>query len=237
MRRPGFMRLWENGPVRLDGRAPEANYPGARRNKIIHSGRPGNVATPPSTRDGEQTPTTREQLLRAVIAIAGEQGLSHVTYRSVAARAGVAHGLVRHYFGTRQAMLDEALEQALAEDISAVTLKTGDPESFGEGLFTTEDAAVGRRVLQYDVVLNAIRGVGDQRLAHRVYERYLNEVTQTFDALGIDDPDGSWATLAFVALDGLVLQQALYRDPERAQAVLKRLRAVLAWLRTQAPTE
>jgi AcrR family transcriptional regulator len=194
------------------------------------------VATPLSTKDGEQVPTTREQLLRAVIAIAGEQGLSHVTYRSVAARANVAHGLVRHYFGTRQAMLDEALEKAMAEDISAVTLATGDPGAFGEGLFTIEDEAVGRRVLQFDVVLNAIRGVGDKRLAYRVYDRYLTEIMQTLDSLGIDDPDGSWADLIFVALDGLALQQALYRDSERTAAVLERLRAVLARLGTQAPT-
>ena len=51
----------------------------------------------------------------------------------------VTHGLVRHYFGTRQAMLDEALEQAIDEDITALTLATAHPEAFADGAFTTED--------------------------------------------------------------------------------------------------
>jgi len=51
----------------------------------------------------------------------------------------VTHGLVRHYFGTRQAMLDEALEQAIDEDITALTLATAHPEAFADGVFTTED--------------------------------------------------------------------------------------------------
>ncbi len=51
----------------------------------------------------------------------------------------VTHGLVRHYFGTRQALLDEALEQAIDEDITALTLATAHPEAFADGVFTTED--------------------------------------------------------------------------------------------------
>lgn len=191
------------------------------------------MATPTDAEAGGQAPSARERLLRAVIAIAGEQGLSQVTYRSVAERANVAHGLVRHYFGTRQAMIDEALETAVGEDISAVRLATDDPGTFAEGIFTTDDEVVHRRALQFDVVLNAIRGIGDKQLAYRLYDRYLKEVTQTLDALGIDDPDDSWATLLFVALDGLVLQQALYRDPERTSAVLAHIRAVLSVLRTR----
>lgn len=190
------------------------------------------MATSTSAEAGEQALSTRDRLLRAVITIAGEQGLSHVTYRSVAERASVAHGLVRHYFGTRQAMIDEALEKAVGEDISTVTLATDDPEVFAEGVFTTDDEVLRSRVLQFDVVLNAIRGIGDEQLAYRVYDRYLKEVTQTFDALGIDDPDGSWATLLFVALDGLVLRQALYRDAESTAAVLECLRSVLSLLRS-----
>lgn len=193
------------------------------------------MATPPGAEVRDRALSTRDQLLRAVIGIAGEQGLSEVTYRSVAARATVTHGLVRHYFGTRQAMVDEALEQAVGDEISAVTLATGDPRAFAEGLLATDDEALRRRLLQYDVVLNAIRGTGDKELAFRLYDRYLKEISQTLDELSIADPDGSWAALLLVALDGLVLQQALHRDSERTQAALNCLRAVLSWLRSAGP--
>lgn len=58
------------------------------------------------------------RLLAAVITIAGRQGQHAVTYRSVADEANVSHGLVRHYFGTRQAMIAEAFECAIGEDIA-----------------------------------------------------------------------------------------------------------------------
>lgn len=180
---------------------------------------------------GDSALTTRDQLLRAVIDIAGEQGQQFVTYRSVAARANVAHGLVRHYFGTRQALLAEALEQAVGEEISDVTLSTDRPDAFAEGLIGIAEDAWTRRVLQFDVVLNAIRGIGDVQLAYRLYDRYLSEISQTLESLGIEDPDGSWAAFFFAALDGLVLQQALFRaDDRRTRAALDRVREVLAGL-------
>jgi AcrR family transcriptional regulator len=96
------------------------------------------VAYTPGTHDGEQAPTTRDQLVRAAIEIAantaasGDRPIGRGT-------VDVTHGLVRHYFGTRQAMLDEALEQAIDEDITALTLATAHPEAFADGVFTTED--------------------------------------------------------------------------------------------------
>lgn len=179
--------------------------------------------------------STREQLLRAVIGIAGEQGLQFVTYRSVAARASVTHGLVRHYFGTRQAMITEALQLAMSEDISDVTLVTDTPGDFADGLVETSDDAWRRRVLQYDVVLSAIRGAGDAGPAREIYTRYLGEISQTLRSLRIDDPDGSWAALVFAALDGLVLQHALFRaDDRRTSGAIERLRELLAGLSAQA---
>jgi AcrR family transcriptional regulator len=68
------------------------------------------TASPAGSAPGSPTPpSTRDRLLEAVIQIAGREGPHVVTHRSVAARAQVTHGLVRHYFGTRQALLEEAL--------------------------------------------------------------------------------------------------------------------------------
>jgi AcrR family transcriptional regulator len=47
----------------------------------------------------------REALLRASAEIIAEGGLRELTYRNVATRAGVVHGLVRHYFGSREALI------------------------------------------------------------------------------------------------------------------------------------
>ncbi|MGP4029877.1 TetR family transcriptional regulator [Actinomadura sp. 3N407] len=71
------------------------------------------VATAGVSGDAEDSVTrTRNALLDAVIQIAGAKGIEKVTYRSVAAEAGLSHSLVRFYFGSGDAMLTEALECA-----------------------------------------------------------------------------------------------------------------------------
>jgi len=47
-------------------------------------------------------------VLEAVIAIAAERGLEHVSVREVAAAAGVSIGTVQHYFPTKELMLAAA---------------------------------------------------------------------------------------------------------------------------------
>jgi AcrR family transcriptional regulator len=55
----------------------------------------------------------REQILRAAAEIAAEQGMSAVTVRSVALRAGIGASTLRHYFPTQQALYDALVGQLL----------------------------------------------------------------------------------------------------------------------------
>jgi AcrR family transcriptional regulator len=146
----------------------------------------------------------------------------------------VTHGLVRHYFGTRQALLEEALELAAVADIDHVRLATDQAGDFAEGLLSSGDDAWPRRVLQFDIALSAIRGTTDRGLATRPYEQYFAEVAKTLQALGIDDPDGSWSVLIFAAIDGLSIQDALGHAPERTEAALGHLRELLTVLADRA---
>lgn len=59
----------------------------------------------------------RDELLRAAERVIAQRGFSAVTLRDVAAEAGVAHGLLRHYFRTRGELLAAAFELAAAEDL------------------------------------------------------------------------------------------------------------------------
>ncbi|MDP5182538.1 TetR family transcriptional regulator [Blastococcus sp. BMG 814] len=181
-------------------------------------------------------PSTRERLLRAVIDIAGREGVHMVTHRSVAARADVTHGLVRHYFGTRQAMLAEALHVAVGEDINDVRLVTGDVDTFAEGLASPNEEVWSRRALQFELALNGIRGTVDVALARESYNGYLAEIGKTLAALGIEDPDGSWEAVFFAMLDGLVLQHGVFDSTLRTEAALERVRDLLRFLSTSSRT-
>ncbi|MCO7237820.1 TetR/AcrR family transcriptional regulator [Aeromicrobium sp. CnD17-E] len=73
-----------------------------------------------TTQDQGRTPRPprvdrRQALLDAAIALFVERGYDDVGVGDVAARAGVAHGLVSYYFGGKRGIAAEALRQVLAE--------------------------------------------------------------------------------------------------------------------------
>src|SRR5690349_11387552 len=67
----------------------------------------------------------RQALLDAAVHVVATRGLRHLTYRAVAQRAGVAHGLVAHHFGTRDALLAAALEFSLANSVGSISSEPG----------------------------------------------------------------------------------------------------------------
>src|SRR3954462_2722028 len=78
----------------------------------------------------------RGALLKAAIRVGAHRGLRGLTLRSVAAEAGVSHGLVRHHFGSRQQLVDEALEHAARMSMTTGDLEpgSGDPDDFSRAL-------------------------------------------------------------------------------------------------------
>jgi AcrR family transcriptional regulator len=73
--------------------------------------------TPTSRR--EQADARRAQLLRVTLDIFVERGIEHVTMAQVAARAGVAPGLLYHYFGSKDQLLSAVLDAASPRDAFA----------------------------------------------------------------------------------------------------------------------
>lgn len=182
-------------------------------------------------------PATRDRLLRAAISIAAERGVSAVTYRSVAAEAGVSHGLVRFYFGSGQAMLAEAFELAARADASEAHLLAGDIDSFGAELSRTISQNPARSILQFDYVLSAVRGAAPLERVESLYAEYVERVGETLQNVGISDEDGSLAALVFAALDGMVLQHAIHHDEARTERLLDHLRDHLRMLRSRSARE
>src|SRR3712207_5466329 len=73
---------------------------------------PGNAVDSPSMAVRPKHGQGREALLRATVHVVAREGLRGLTYRAVAEEAGVANTLVAHHFGTRDALLQAALEWA-----------------------------------------------------------------------------------------------------------------------------
>ena len=153
-----------------------------------------------------------------------------MTFRAVAARAGVTHGLVRHHFGTREQLLNEAFRRAAEQDSDGVRLRTDTIEEFASTYVEYFNASWERSVLQFDETTQAIRGALPMDNIRLQYEGYIAKVSETFTAIGIDDPDGRVSALVFAALDGLALQHLIFREDLRTEQVLDVLRDILARL-------
>jgi AcrR family transcriptional regulator len=69
----------------------------------------------------------REELVRAAIALVARKGFAAVTLRDVAAEVGVAHGLIRHYFPSREALLATAFDTAVREELAQLPPEVDDP--------------------------------------------------------------------------------------------------------------
>ncbi|GAC50749.1 TetR/AcrR family transcriptional regulator [Gordonia aichiensis] len=181
-----------------------------------------------------EAPDTRTRLLDAAIHIASTQGLDKVTYRSVATQAGLSHSLVRFYFGSGEAMITAALERAAQLDVEESHIRAATIEEFGVDLLDVMGGERNRGMLQYDYLLRAVRrGVPLDRLV-TLYDFYIGQVAGTLDDLDIDDPDGSIAAMILGAVDGLIMQHAIYESDERTERTLDRIRDLLRLLKNSS---
>src|SRR4051812_25531287 len=101
----------------------------------------------------------REALLDAAITVVARRGLRYLTYRSVAAEAGVTHGLVAHHFGSRDALLTAALQHSVQRSIDVTALRTdsGTPDDFVRGFAKMVERDPDLHAFQYEVLLEARR--------------------------------------------------------------------------------
>lgn len=65
-------------------------------------------------------PVRREQLIRATFETIDEVGLADATVATIARRAGLSTGIVAHYFGDKDGLLNAAMRQILRELKAAV---------------------------------------------------------------------------------------------------------------------
>ncbi len=166
-------------------------------------------------------------LLDAAIRVASRDGLRGLTYRAVAAEAGVTHGLVAYHFGSRAVLIRKTALRAVSDSVDAVPLESDAPgyERFAEGLaaFTARDEVT--QVFLFELALEARRDASLLPVMEEAYEAYRARVRSELLNNGIDDPD--LAHLVFAALDGLVFQQVTLGTVRETRGGVDRLRALL----------
>ncbi|PFG29796.1 TetR/AcrR family transcriptional regulator [Paramicrobacterium agarici] len=177
--------------------------------------------------------TGKEALIRAAIRAVATGGLRRLTYRSVAAEAGVAHGLVVHHFGSIQNLLHEALRFAATESLALSSFypPVDTVDEFAEGLaeLAEKDAAV--QAFQYELVLESRRDPALVPEIEAYHAQYRAAIHRQLHHFGLRDEaltDLVWATL-----DGIVFQQTALGRTETSRASLERLRSLLRGLMSE----
>lgn len=170
----------------------------------------------------------RDALLSATITVVARGGLRSLTHRAVAEAAGVSHGLVRHYFGSRDALIAAALEFAVHESMNSTHMTEHLPSAaeFAEGIDSLARREEDMQAFQYELLLEARRKPELSPLIERYYATYRQASAERLRELGVVDED--LAEVIWLALDGLVFKQLIAPDPAEGARALARIRALVA---------
>ncbi|EYR62832.1 TetR family transcriptional regulator [Actinotalea ferrariae CF5-4] len=156
----------------------------------------------------------REELVRAAIALVARKGFAAVTLRDVAAEVGVAHGLIRHYFPSREALLAAAFDRAVRDELAQLPPTVDDP------LVALADWCTSSVEVHYLVWIDAwAEAPRDPELAtalrahHLALDQHTAGLLRRACAAGggrCDDPDDAARQLTAM-LDGLAVQLHVLR--------------------------
>ncbi|MEV8273066.1 TetR family transcriptional regulator [Microbacterium sp. NPDC077184] len=149
----------------------------------------------------------REALLRATVHVVAQKGLRGLTFRAVAAEAGVNNTLIAHHFGTRDKLLAAALEWSGERSIAGADLAeyATDADSFRAALVQNVLSDVDVAVFQFEMILESSRRPELQDAVRSLYSRYVAALAAGRERLGA--PASEPLNLAlFAALDGLMVQ-------------------------------
>lgn len=170
----------------------------------------------------------RDALLAATVAVVAERGLHGLTFRAVSEVACVNNTLISHHFGTKDAMLHEAVAWATARairisDLSAAETIDGD---FARALVELVDREPQLQLFQYEFVLEARRRPDLRDEAVALYEGYINALELALQNQGHLNTR-PLARAVFAALDGLVLQQLTVAGPDSVREAIECVGALL----------
>jgi AcrR family transcriptional regulator len=174
----------------------------------------------------------REALLAAVIDVVAEKGLRGVTYRSVAARAGVNHALVTHHFGSLEGLLAATMEWAVQRSIRETGLAgiADFDDHFADSLIASVSAEPELQLFQFEMILESRRNPQIRSMVERLYENYVSTVEEALSKRGLDT-SGEASLAIFAALDGLMLQFLTISNPTKIRSAVAQVGQLVAGLR------
>jgi AcrR family transcriptional regulator len=172
--------------------------------------------------------SNREQILEGAIECVQTRGLASTTTRDIAAAAHASLASIPYHFGSKDALMDEALSRAIrrfSEHLNAQSYATELPplQRLATALATTLASFEDARPLLVSVMEAHVRALHSETFAEsvRTHRRaVVGRIAQAVGALGVG-PDGeiaeedarALAVMVLAIVDGLMLAWLI--DPEQ----------------------
>lgn len=154
-------------------------------------------------------------------------GLDGVTYRSVAAEAGVSHGAASYHFSTRDEMIQEALQWASRHSIQLSQISTdGTLADLASDLPGLMSSYPEESMFSFELVLEAVRRPELAADVRASYYEFIDAIRGSLERLGFGD-DLPLARVVFAAVDGLSVQHLIYRDTSATEEGVRTLQGLL----------
>ena len=189
------------------------------------------------------------QLVEAARRVLIRDGVGRLTMRAVAAEAGVLLGTVTYVFKSKEMLLRAVIEDVTAE-IAEVLKSSADT---GRGLehairhgldqfwATLVEEQEGLQIIQYELVIYALRTPGLENLARWQYDRYARIVAAWCQEAASNAgetcavPFDTLARVLVAGMDGLILQYVCDPDMTRARGDLEAVTEMVISLASPAP--
>lgn len=189
------------------------------------------------------------QLVAAAQAVLIRDGVGRLTMRAVAAEAGVLLGTVTYVFPSKEMLLRAVIEDVVA-GIAGVLKSSADT---GRGLehairdgvrrfwTTLVEDQEGLQIIQYELVIYALRTPGLESMARWQYDRYARIVAAWCQEAASNAgevcavPFDTLARVLVAAVDGVILQYVCDPDVTRSREDLQAVIDMLAGLASPAP--
>lgn len=161
----------------------------------------------------------REALLAGAVSVIARSGLRGLTFRAVAEQADVNNSLVAHHFGTRDALIEAALEWSVQQSLNLSQLSefsVASEEAFRQSILALIADNPDLQLFQYEMILESRRRPELSGPVKQLYASYLGAFSEGLQQIGFETEEGA-AEAFFAALDGLVLQLLAGVDRQRVE--------------------
>ena len=191
----------------------------------------------------------RKQLVAAAQAVLIRDGVGRLTMRAVAAEAGVLLGTVTYIFPSKEMLLRAVIED-VAAGIAEVLKSSADTgrglehairdgvERFWTALVEDQE---GLQIIQYELVIYALRTPGLESMARWQYDRYARIVAAWCQEAASNAgevcavPFDTLARVLVAAVDGVILQYVCDPNMTRSREDLQAIIDMVAGLASPAP--